>query len=105
MNLVLEFSFQFSCIVITPVQLTWLLIRCSIPVLNILNLIITLFEVTLRSYRVCFIPLIDQLADFLTKPFHKHRYVLFTRKLVCAGPPSLREGVKEIFSSQSKLFV
>jgi hypothetical protein len=62
-------------------------------------------KVTLKSYRVCFIPLIDQHVDFLTKPFHKHRYVLFTRKLVCAGPPSLREGVKEIFSSQSKLFV
>jgi len=62
-------------------------------------------KVILRSYRVCFIPSIDQHADFLTKPFHKHHYVSFIRKLVCAGPPSLREGVKEIFSFQSKLFV
>jgi hypothetical protein len=62
-------------------------------------------KVTLRSYCVCFISSIHQHADFLTTPFHKHRYVFFTRKLVCTGPPSLREGVKEIFSSQLKLFV
>ncbi|CAL8119652.1 unnamed protein product [Prunus armeniaca] len=62
-------------------------------------------KVALGSHRVCFIPSIDQPADLLTKPLHKHRHVLLTRKLVHAGPPSLREGVREISSSQSKLIV
>jgi hypothetical protein len=56
-------------------------------------------KVVLGSHRVCLIPSIDQLANFLTKPLDKHRLVLLTRKLVCAGQPSLREGVREIFSS------
>ncbi|KAH0994296.1 hypothetical protein GBA52_018160 [Prunus armeniaca] len=60
-------------------------------------------KVALGSHRVCFIPSIDQPADLLTKPLHKHRHVLLARKLVRAGPPSLREGVREISSSQSKL--
>jgi len=56
-------------------------------------------KVALGSHRVCFIPSIDQPADLLTKPLHKNRHVLFTLKLVHAGPPSLREGVREIFSA------
>jgi hypothetical protein len=56
-------------------------------------------KVALGSHRVCFIPSIDQPADLLTKPLHKNRHVLFTRKLFRAGPPSLREGVREISSA------
>jgi hypothetical protein len=56
-------------------------------------------KVAFGSHRVCFIPSIDQPADLLTKPLHKNHHVLFTRKLVRAGPRSLREGVKEISSA------
>ncbi|KAI5347765.1 hypothetical protein L3X38_000652 [Prunus dulcis] len=62
-------------------------------------------KVALGSHRVCFILSIDQPADLLAKPLHKHHHVLLTRKLVRAGPPSLREGVREISSSLSKLIV
>ncbi|XP_050368826.1 uncharacterized mitochondrial protein AtMg00810-like [Argentina anserina] len=60
-------------------------------------------KVALGSHRVCFVPSVDQPADLLTKPLHKHRHVLLTCRLVRQGPPSLREGVREIPSPQSKL--
>ena len=60
-------------------------------------------KVALGSQRVCFVPSIDQPTDLLTKPLHKRRHALLTSKLVRAGPPSLREGVREISSSHSQL--
>jgi len=56
-------------------------------------------KVAFGSHYVCFIPSIDQPIDLFTKPLYKHCHVLFTCKLVCASPSSLREGVREISSS------
>jgi hypothetical protein len=56
-------------------------------------------KVALGSHYVCFIPSIDQPIYLFTKPLHKHCHVLFTCKLVRASPSSLREGVREISSS------
>lgn len=55
-------------------------------------------KVAFGSHRVCFIPSIDQPADLLTKPLHKHRHTLLSHKLVCPGPSSLRGDVRENIS-------
>ena len=57
-------------------------------------------KVALGSHRVCYIPSVDQPADLLTKPLHKHRHSLLTHKLVRQGSSSLREGVKVIPQNQ-----
>ncbi|XP_024178244.1 uncharacterized mitochondrial protein AtMg00810-like [Rosa chinensis] len=51
-------------------------------------------KVAVGSHRVCFIPSVDQPADLLTKPLHKHRHSLLSRKLVSPGPSSLRGDVR-----------
>ncbi|XP_062005604.1 uncharacterized mitochondrial protein AtMg00810-like [Rosa rugosa] len=51
-------------------------------------------KVAIGSHRVCFIPSVDQPADLLTKPLHKHRHSLLSSKLVSPGPSSLRGDVR-----------
>ena len=68
-------------------------------------------KVALGSHRVNYVPSVDQPADLLTKPLHKHRHLLLRTKLVRPAPPSLKGGVREnhsptlISSPQSNLIV
>ncbi|XP_024172100.1 uncharacterized mitochondrial protein AtMg00810-like [Rosa chinensis] len=52
-------------------------------------------KVALGGHRVNYVPSVDQPADLLTKPLHKHRHLLLRTKLVRSAPPSLKGGVRE----------
>ncbi|XP_063940583.1 uncharacterized mitochondrial protein AtMg00810-like [Daucus carota subsp. sativus] len=57
-------------------------------------------KVAAGSHRVCYIPSVDQPADHLTKPLHKHRHSLLTHKLFHQRSSSLRGDVKAIPQNQ-----
>lgn len=60
-------------------------------------------KVAMGSHRVCYIPSVDQPADLLTKPLHKHPHSLLALKLVRQGPSSLRGDVKAIPQNQHSI--